>query len=777
MKSALLGIILFFIPFLGTTQWINEIHYDNNGADVNECIEVAGPAGTDLSGWSIVLYNGPTPYDTDALSGIIPDEGCGYGAISLCYPANGIQNGGADGIVLYDGSSVVQFFSYEGVINATSGVANGMTSTDIGVAEGGSTVGSSLQLTGSGTTYSDFTWQSEGPAASMGSLNAGQSITPCGSNLITTGAITGGPFTVNCVTPTTDNGTVAFTSTGTFNAGNTFTVQMSDASGNFASPNNVGTLTGAGAEGVDPSGTINITIPSGTLSGAGYLFQVVADDPATTGSASGVFTITQTGGGACLPESITTGAVTGGPFTVDCAVPTTDNGTVAFTTTGVYAAGNTFTVQMSDASGSFAFPTNVGILSGAGAEGATPSGSINITIPSGTASGAGYLFRVVSDNPVTTGSNSSSVTITQTGSCVLEPPHMTSVIINSCNAICNEGVNEMVFGTSGDYSIDVTAANFNFSYTNTPPITASNNFTDILTNNTPTTNELNNQCATTDPFIDANGTTIPPNSSWVLLNNDICVADALDWSGLCNSGPIYVIYSSDPTWLAGGNFSNTTNGIRPYQTSITTTSGQTCTIDYETDGSQYADSDGVFASFDANGGAAIAYGDDDCMLQPIVLPIELYSFEGEIQNQASLLNWTTITEYNFSHFNIYHATDVTSFYKIGSVAAAGNTELKQDYRMTHPNPVPGINYYRLSAVDNNGSERNHGMLALRMDIHFAYFNGNSIVLDAPYSVEVYNLHGQLIAQSNDEIEIPFNQKGMFLIREIESGTTQKIVIQ
>lgn len=303
------------------------------------------------------------------------------------------------------------------------------------------------------------------------------------------------------------------------------------------------------------------------------------------------------------------------------------------------------------------------------------------------------------------------------------------------------------------------------------------NFTDILTNNTPTTNELNNQCATTDPFIDANGTTIPPNSSWVLLNNDICVADALDWSGLCNSGPIYVIYSSDPTWLAGGNFLNTTNGIRPYQTSITTTSGQTFTIDYETDGSQYADSDGVFASFDANGGAAIAYGDDDCMLQPIVLPIELYSFEGEIQNQASLLNWTTITEYNFSHFNIYHATDVTSFYKIGSVAAAGNTELKQDYRMTHPNPVPGINYYRLSAVDNNGSERNHGMLALRMDIHFAYFNGNSIVLDAPYSVEVYNLHGQLIAQSNDEIEIPFNQKGMFLIREIESGTTQKIVIQ
>ena len=37
--------------------WINEFHYDNggpnNGADVNEFIEIAGLAGTDLTGWKI----------------------------------------------------------------------------------------------------------------------------------------------------------------------------------------------------------------------------------------------------------------------------------------------------------------------------------------------------------------------------------------------------------------------------------------------------------------------------------------------------------------------------------------------------------------------------------------------------------------------------------------------------------------------------------------------------------------------------------------------------
>ena len=40
------------------TVFINEIHYDNTGTDAGEFIEIAGPAGTNLSDYSIVLYNG-----------------------------------------------------------------------------------------------------------------------------------------------------------------------------------------------------------------------------------------------------------------------------------------------------------------------------------------------------------------------------------------------------------------------------------------------------------------------------------------------------------------------------------------------------------------------------------------------------------------------------------------------------------------------------------------------------------------------------------------------
>ena len=167
-------------PPAESNVWVNEFHYDNAGADVGEFIEVAGEAGVDLSGWSLVLYNGNggSVYRTIALSGIIDNEQNGYGA--LTFEIAGIQNGGPDGFALVsDSNLVIQFLSYEGSFVANGGAADGILSTDIGVSEASSTaIGDSLQLTGSGSKYSDFTWQSVA-AESAGSINSGQTfLTP-----------------------------------------------------------------------------------------------------------------------------------------------------------------------------------------------------------------------------------------------------------------------------------------------------------------------------------------------------------------------------------------------------------------------------------------------------------------------------------------------------------------------------------------------------------------------------------------------------------------------
>ncbi|WP_228350167.1 T9SS type A sorting domain-containing protein [Rhodocaloribacter litoris] len=175
---------LLWLPVHAQTPvFINELHYDNDGTDTGEAVEIAGPAGTDLTGWSLVLYNGANgeAYATTNLTGPIPDVCDGFGVVVLSYPTNGIQNGAPDGLALVDDAGVVvQFLSYEGTFTAVDGPAAGMTSTDIGVAESGSTpVGHSLQLAGSGSVYEDFTWQAAAPNT-FGACNTGQTfVDPC----------------------------------------------------------------------------------------------------------------------------------------------------------------------------------------------------------------------------------------------------------------------------------------------------------------------------------------------------------------------------------------------------------------------------------------------------------------------------------------------------------------------------------------------------------------------------------------------------------------------
>lgn len=59
-----------------------------------------------------------------------------------------------------------------------------------------------------------------------------------------------------------------------------------------------------------------------------------------------------------------------------------------------FLSGNTFTAQLSDASGSFVSPTNLGTVT------ATGGGTFNITFPSNIPAGNGYRIRIVSTLPV-----------------------------------------------------------------------------------------------------------------------------------------------------------------------------------------------------------------------------------------------------------------------------------------------------------------------------------------------------------------------------------------
>jgi hypothetical protein len=104
---------------------------------------------------------------------------------------------------------------------------------------------------------------------------------------IQTGAITGSPFCAGSPV------SVPFTVTGSMDAGNTFTAQLSNAAGSFANPGDIGSLSGTG------SGTIEATIPADTQGGTGYRIRVVASEPDTEGDDNGANITVLAPGDAC----------------------------------------------------------------------------------------------------------------------------------------------------------------------------------------------------------------------------------------------------------------------------------------------------------------------------------------------------------------------------------------------------------------------------------------------------------------------------------------------
>ncbi len=357
------------------------------------------------------------------------------------------------------------------------------------------------------------------------------------------------------ITPTTycagTTISVPFTTTGTFNAANTFTAELSDASGNF------GTITAT------QTGTSPISLTAPTTLGTGYKIRIRASNPAITSSSSADITISLPADKIIVanPASLTTGnssniqvpasetgvnyqlqitpantnvgtAVAGTgetinlptgnltttssfrvvatnaanctrtlntvEVTVTTAAPTTTItlGTVTpttycagttisvpFTTTGTFNAANTFTAELSDASGNFGTIT------------ATQTGTSPISLTAPTTVGTGYKVRVRASNPATTSSSSADITVSL--------PADKTIVANPASVTTGNSSNIQVPAseTGVNYQLQITPANTNVGTAvagtgetiNLPTgnLTATSSFRVVATNATNCTRTLN----------------------------------------------------------------------------------------------------------------------------------------------------------------------------------------------------------------------------------------------------------------------------------------------
>jgi len=94
------------------------------------------------------------------------------------------------------------------------------------------------------------------------------------------------------------------------------------------------------------------------------------------------------------------------------------------------------------------------------------------------------------------------------------------------------------------------------------------------------------------------------------------------------------------------------------------------------------------------------------------LPVELLSFTGQARGEEVLLRWETVWERQSERFEVERSTDLEVFTRIGSVLAAGTSEQRRTYFFTDPEPVEGVNYYRLRQVDFDGRSEHSPLVAV-----------------------------------------------------------------
>lgn len=336
-------------------------------------------------------------------------------------------------------------------------------------------------------------------------------------------------------------------------------------------------------------------------------------------------------------------------------------------------------------------------------------------------------------------------------------PQMTGAFINACNGACNEGDNEILFFNSGSTTIPVNPANINITYGSVSSPTAT--FTDAFTTNAAYTASLNamSSASCTTLFVDASSAgTIPANSVFMILRNTACFT--FDFSSFCPANTVYVLYSSDATWLAGGNFTNGGSvGELRFFTANFTGAAAGCVTNYNYQPNYLVGGDGASISFINGGGAANAYFNNGCTPPALVLPIELLDFYATQNGEKNDLVWKVASENNILQYIIEKSEDGINFSELTRVNANNIEGLSQFYSCEDNSPYSGLTYYKLSTIENNHQIYGHKVIAIdRADKDWKsilYQNDEELILEFKNAIPknaqllLFDLSGKLLSET------------------------------
>lgn len=297
--------------------------------------------------------------------------------------------------------------------------------------------------------------------------------------------------------------------------------------------------------------------------------------------------------------------------------------------------------------------------------------------------------------------------------------------------------------------------------------------------------------------------------------------------------------STDLGWNTAGNttFSNTvsTNPLVPIEfthrvemqvfdgdligTDFSTTPTLIARLTFNKDvgTSQYGGE--VYAGATADTDPGIVYNDDTGTGFDIeisgersgLLPLTLVAFDArKFNDKSSILNWTTSSEINTSHFMVQRSTDRKVWNNAGRVEAHGNSQIIRNYEFLDENIFNVTTqrltvYYRLMSFDIDGQSKispiesvvfGSGAYTGREILAYPNPASDGIqvewdidIANQPTSIELFDIDGKLVytskvdPNSNQEyIDFGFTniQSGLYLLRLVNGDVpieNKQIVVQ
>ena len=143
------------------------------------------------------------------------------------------------------------------------------------------------------------------------------------------------------------------------------------------------------------------------------------------------------------------------------------------------------------------------------------------------------------------------------------------------------------------------------------------------------------------------------------------------------------------------------------------------------------------------------------------LPVNLVKFEADCNNGNIDIQWTTASEINNDYFTIERSSNAKDFDQIGKIDGNGNSNNLLNYIFKDPNFSDGINYYRLTQVDYDGTSKTYNFIQASCNQTTA--NQSVVIYPNPFrdiiyiylenfdktdkiNVELFNHYGQIIME-------------------------------